>query len=110
MAAKESDCNVSESDRVDSGVGFSEADSISDDQLYSEVAFREAVLAANEEFREKMIGYINWFRSDVNKRIWPVRYAKSKNSYRQQLKKYEFDEGSGVLWKISQGKEGVPGM
>lgn len=101
----------------DSGLGRSQLSNSEDDscegdtgeQQSSEALFRSQVLSENNRFVRQMQGYIDWLISDQSNHVWPGNYKKSKNVYRRQARKFEYDEKDGVLFKVTKDADGIIG-
>lgn len=50
------------------------------------------------DFQDEMTSLVRWFQSSDSKRVWPV--GCNKSAFRKKTKYYEFDEKTGVLFRI----------
>ena len=101
----------------DSGLGHSQLSNSEDDSnegqsediQSSEAVFRDKVVAENDRFVRQMQGYIDWLISDQRNHVWPGSYKKSKNAFRRQARKYEYNEKDEVLFKVTKDADGIIG-
>ena len=61
-----------------------------------------------EIFKKQLADYMEWFKSDPNKRLWPLACIwHGKSTFRKWLAHYEYDTRTGVIFrKIKQDGEG----
>jgi HD-GYP domain-containing protein (c-di-GMP phosphodiesterase class II) len=81
-------------------------DNIDNIEFDNEEQFHRYIEAENDKFKLRIDQYITWLQSDPASRIWPSNNRCEKNSFRQRIKKFQYDPDLNILRRKLKNADG----
>ena len=72
-----------------------------------QIVFEQKVFRANEAFRRKVDGLINWHISSSDCCTYPEEWNKNQSSFKRHAHLFEYDSRKKVLYKNITNADGI---
>lgn len=70
-----------------------------------DIDFDNKVKNAQIKFEKTMTGYLNWLKSPEVSRTYPTWAKNNKHSFRVRVKRFSYDHGKDVLFRVMQNND-----